>query len=209
MKRIITFLILSALYLGTAAGLASETLSPHVVTEKFWEAIQRNDLATAHQYIASDSLEKEDLTAPLLPIAQVELGKTIIDKEQAWVETTITVHREETVTIPIKTILIHENQQWKVRYQETVTLLTETSELARLLEQFGAMTEQFAQKFNQSLQELQRSLPEVERGLKDIESKLKAQIPEIQKRLEDLGEELEKLFKSAPPAPPSDKEKTI
>ena len=207
MKQIVTLFLLLVLYLGSAVGLASEMISPHVVTEKFWEAIQAHELETARQYIASESLEKEYLTAPLLPIIQVELGKTIIDKERAWVETTVTVHRDETVAIPIKTILIQEDQQWKVRYQDTVTLLTETSQLARLLEQFGTMTEQFAQKFNHSLQELQRSLPEIERGLKDIESKLKAQVPEIQKRLEDLGEELEKLFKSAPP--PSDQEKTI
>jgi len=208
MKPIIMFFSLSMLYLGATLGVCEEKLSPLEVTEKFWEAIQAQDMNAAHQYLAS-SFKKEESLTPLLPITKVELGKAVIEKEQAWVETTVTVHKDKMIAIPIRTILIQENGHWKVRYEETVAMLTETSELARLLDQFGEFTEQFAEKFNKSLKELQRSLPEVERGLKEIESKLKAQIPEIKKRLEDIAEELENLFQSPQSPSPSDKERTI
>lgn len=214
MKKSIFFTLLLMLCLGATLGACAERLSPlklspFEVTNKFWTAIKTNDTKTIREYILTESPNKEDLTSSLLPITDFKLGKITIDGERSWVETTVTVEGERSMAVPIETVLIKENGQWKVRYEETVAMLTEASELARALENFGTLTEQFSKKIDQSLEGLQRSLPKVQREFKAIEEKLKADLPEIQKQLEGFARELQDLFKSLEQTPPPEKERAI
>ncbi|ABA58595.1 hypothetical protein Noc_2135 [Nitrosococcus oceani ATCC 19707] len=209
MKKAIFFTLLLALCLVTTLGACAEKLSSYEVAEKFWTAVKENDVETMRKYVLTESLNKEDLISSLLPITNFKLGKIVIDGEKSWVETTVTVSNERPVTVPLDTVLAKENGRWKVRYDETVKMLSEASELAQALENFGAMTEQFSNKIGQSLDELQRSLPKVQRELKSIEEKLKAELPEIQKQLEGFAKELQDLFRSLEQTPPPEEEHAI
>ncbi|QBQ56081.1 hypothetical protein [Nitrosococcus wardiae] len=209
MKRLITFSLLLVFCLGATPGACAEKLSPFEVTEKFWTAVKKNDIQSIRQYVSSEYSEKKELTPSLLPIAEFELGKIIIDGEQALVETTVVVDGERPVTVPLETTLVREKGLWKVHYEETVAMLTEASELARALKGLETLAEQFSQKLDQSLTELQQSLPKVQRELKEIEKKLKAELPEIQKQLEGLSKEFEELFRSLQQPPSSEQEKAI
>ncbi|ADJ27897.1 hypothetical protein [Nitrosococcus watsonii] len=209
MKKAVFFTLLLGLCLVATLGACAEKLSSYEVAEKFWTAVKMNDVKTIHTYILTESLNKEDLISSLLPITNFKLGKVIIDGDQSWIETTVTVSNERPVTIPLDTVLAKENGYWKVRYDETVKMLSEASELAQALEGFGVMTEQFSNKIDQSLDELQRSLPRVQRELKSIEEKLKAALPEIQKQMEGFAKELQDLFKSLEQTPPPEKEQAI
>lgn len=209
MKRI--FILLLSLTLSPGISVGAGELSPHEVAEGFWAAIKTNDIPTLRKYIASRSLKKEDLATHLPSIGNVELGKTLIEEDRAWVETSVVMRRNESesITIPLETMLIKENGQWKVLYEETVMMITETSELARFLDRLGDLTEQFGQRFDRSLGELQRSLPEAEQELRELEEKLKAQLPEIKDRLEGLMKELEELLKPFQQTQPSEEERAI
>lgn len=209
MKLTTVFLLLLMLLFGATPGIGAEKLSPQEVTERFWTAIQTKDIPALRKYIASNSLKEENLAAHLPSVNSVELGRILIDKNQAWIETNVVMGGDEPVTIPLETVLIKENGQWEVLYDETVAISTEASDLARFLERFGDLSAQFERKFNQSLEELQRSIPQVEEELEDIEKKLKAQIPEIKEHLKGLMQELEELFRSVQQAPPSEGEKAI
>lgn len=211
MKRIVVFLLSLALSLGTALKAGAEEFSPHKVTEKFWTAIEENDTSTLRKYVTSRSLKEEDFETDLPSISGVELGKTTIDGDRAWVKTSVVICSDDSgsITVPIETVLAMENGEWKVLYEETVLTILETSKLARFLDRFGNLGEQFGQKFNHSLEELQRSLPEVEQELRELEKRLKAQLPEIQDRLEDLTKELEELLNPSQQAPSSEKERAI
>jgi hypothetical protein len=208
MKRVVILILSLALCLEATTGESIERLSPFKVAKIFWTAIETNDKATIRQYIASESLPEGDLSS-LLPIEGFKLDKTTIKGERAWIKTTVIVRSEEPINVPLETMLIREDGQWKVLYEETVAMITEASDLARALESFQELTERFAQKFDKSLDELQRSLPKVERELKEIEKKLKAEIPGIKNRLEGLAKELEDLFNSLKQDPPPEKGKAI
>jgi chaperonin cofactor prefoldin len=106
-------------------------------------------------------------------------------------------------------VLIRENGQWKVLYRETVEMVTEASELSRILNNFQELSKIFAKKFDKSVDKLQQSLPIVEHKLKEIKEKLKTEIPGIEDQLKGIAKELDDLFNSLQQAPPPEKEQSI
>jgi len=209
MKQIVILILSLALCLESTTSAGIEGSSPLEVTRKFWAVVKADDITALRGYISSESLKGAALASSIPSISDFKLGKTTIEDGQAWVKTTVVVSGDKLVTVPVETVLIREKGQWKVCYRETTEVLTEASEVARVLEHFQELSINFAQKFNKSLDELQYSLPTLEHQLKEIKEKLKAEIPGIKDRLKGIAKELDDLFNSLPQAPPPKREKSI
>jgi hypothetical protein len=208
-QAIILILSLILCLKATISAGIEEKLSPTEVTEKFWTAIKANDISALREYITSKSLKEDDLTSPLPHISEFKLNKAIIEGGQARIKTTVVVMGDKLVTVPAETVLIRENGQWKVLYRETVEMVTEASELSRILNNFQELSKIFAKKFDKSVDKLQQSLPIVEHKLKEIKEKLKTEIPGIEDQLKGIAKELDDLFNSLQQAPPPEKEQSI
>lgn len=196
LKRIIVILVLSAMISGCAANL-----SPIEVSEHFWTAVQNRDNQAIRKYISSNTPKETDLITGTLPISSFTLGRTVIDKNKAWVDTTVELTGDDPFSLPIKTVLLQENKQWKVDYSTTVASISSSSDVARILGSLNDLGIQFSDKLNQSLGEIQKSLPEVQRELEKIEESMQQKLPELQQRMEEFMRQLEEALKGKKPQP--------
>jgi len=196
-KHISTIFIMSVVVSGCATSL-----SPIEVSQHFWTGVQNRDSQTIRKYITSDTPRDGDLTTNILPVSNFTLGRTIIDKDQAWVDTTVDIAGEEPFSLSIKTVLLQENQQWKVDYTATVASISSSSDVARILGNLNDLGIQFTDKLNQSLGEIQKTLPEVQRELEKIEESMKQKLPELQQRMEEFMRQLEEALGNKPGSQP-------
>ena len=169
-------------------------LSPIEVSEKFWTAVKNKDSTTVRRYISSNGNEKNELTENILPLDEISLGRTIIDGEEAWVDTEVVIAGDEPFRLPLKTVLLKENQQWKVDYDATVASITKGSSVARVMGSLADLSSQFAKELDRSLDEIQKTLPEVQREIEKIEDSVKQQLPELKERLEEIIKQLEEAL---------------
>jgi len=201
------FLICSTFFIpGCAANL-----SPIEVSDRFWSALKNGDGHAASGYVTSGSLEslkKQDLEQDILPINNVSFGKTVIDGEQAWVDTDVEIAGNDPFTLPLKTVLLMENRQWKINYEKTVASVSKTSSVARVLGELNNIGEQFNEKLNRSLDEIERTLPQVQKEIEKIEDNMRQKLPELRQRLEDFMRQLEETLgnRKDPQPPPRAKE---
>ena len=184
------FLICSAFFIpGCAANL-----TPMEVSDKFWTAVKNGDDYTVSGCVTSgsiESLKKQDLGRDILPINNISFGKTVIDGEQAWVDTDVEVAGNDPFTLPLKTVLLMENRQWKVDYDKTVASVSKTGSVARVVGELNNLGEQFNDKLNRSLDEIERTLPQVQQEIEEIEQNMRQRLPELRQHLEDFMRQLE------------------
>ena len=171
--------------------------SPMEVSDGFWKGIREKDAAAVSRYVTAASLESlknEDPATYILPIKDVTLGRTVIDGEHAWIDTTVEVADERPMHLNLQTILQQENRQWKVDYNATVASITQNSDIGRVLGDIGELSKQFTDKLNQSLDQAQRALPQIQREIGKIEGNLKQRLPELRQRMDELMRQLEKAL---------------
>lgn len=196
-----------------AVGCAANP-SPMEVSEGFWKGVKEKDAAAVSRYVTSasqESLKRQDPASNILPIKQVTLGRTVIEGERAWIDTTVEVADEKPFQLSVRTVLQQENQQWKVDYNATVASLTSDSAVGRVLGDLSALSRQFTDKLNQSLEQAQKVLPEIEREIGKIESELRQSLPELRQRMEELMRQLEKALgdRKEPGSPPPPRTREI
>lgn len=185
------FVILLPLALNGCAA----SLSPIEVSERFWTAVQHGNTGVVRKYVTSESMNRNDLTEDILPLDSFSLGKTVIDGQQAWVDTTVVISADKPFSLPLKTILLQENEQWKVDYDATVASVSRGSDVARIIGSIASISEQFASELDRSLAEIQKSLPEVQKELERIEKDIKEKLPELRRRMEEFMRQLEEALK--------------
>jgi len=189
-----------------AVGCAANP-SPMEVSEGFWKGVKEKDAAAVSRYVTSESLEsleQQDPARKILPIKQVTLGRTVIEGERAWIDTTVEVADDAPFHLSVRTVLQQENRQWKVDYNATVASITNDSAVGRVLGDLSVLSRQFTDKLNQSLDQAQKALPEIEREIGKIESELRQSLPELRQRMEELMRQLEKALGNGkrPETPP-------
>jgi len=199
--------------LVTGPGCAAN-LSPMEVSDGFWKGVKEKDTATVSRYVTSESLEslkQQDPAKNILPIKQVTLGRTVIEGERAWIDTTVEVAGEEPLHMSVRTVLQQEDQQWKVDYNATVASISNDSDLGRALDDISKLSKQFTDKLNQSLDQAQKALPEIEREIGKIESELRQKLPELRQHMEELMRQLEEALgnKRRPESPPPPRTREI
>lgn len=172
-----------------------EQRSPLQVSEVYWSAVREGDVDTIRRHLIAESMRGPLNIEDLLPISDVRFGRTVIDGDRAWVETTVMVTSDRPFTLPTKTVLFFERKQWRVEYRSTMETLSNQGGLASVIDAIEKLSDQFQDSFDETLDELERTLPEVKREVERLEDHIRTRIPELQKRLEEFERELEEALK--------------
>lgn len=167
------------------------SLTPMEVSERFWTAVKNGDNQAIKRHIIPGSEKDSDLTGGLLKINRYSLGRTVIDKDEAWIDTTVEVAANKPFTVPVKTVLEKQDNQWKVDFRTTIAPLENNSDIARLLGNLNDLGMQFSDRLNRSLEELQKNLPDIQKQLEKIEKNMKQKLPELQQRMDELMRQLD------------------
>ena len=104
--------------LGTGACSSGE--APGSVAERFWQAVQEHDRET----VLALSVEAEGTSINFddddTAMEDLRLGETVIDADQAFVETQMTaVTEERSLELAFETALAKRDGQWLVDLEET------------------------------------------------------------------------------------------
>lgn len=172
-----------------------DSLYPIDVAEKFWRAVKDKDVRVIQKYSTEDSLTVEDLDEDILSLDEIILGRTVIDGDSSWVDTTVTISGDKPLTLPLRTVLIRENKQWKVDYDETIKLVSKGSSVSRIISSIRNMREDLTEELNQSMEDIQKAIPEVKEEIEKIEELLLEYGPELRKQIEEFVKDLKEAIK--------------
>jgi len=165
------------------------------VSEKFWRAVKDKDTKAIQKYSTKDSYEENENIENILPLDEIVLGKTVIDGDGAWVDTTVTISGDKPYTLPIKTVLIRENKQWKVDYQATIKWISKGSVISSIINSIKNMSENLAKELNQSMEDIEKAIPEIKEKIEKLEESLLEHVPELKKQIEEFVEDLKDAIK--------------
>ena len=198
-RRKTTFILLFLSCICLFITSCNEGLYPIDVAEGFWRAVKDKDAKAIQKYSTNISLKEDELGENILPLDEITLGKTVIDGESAWVDTTVTISGDKPFTIPLRTELIRENKRWKVDYNATIKLVSQGSAVSNVINSIRNMSKDLAEELNESMEEIQKTIPEVTEEVEKIEELLLEHIPELKKQIEefvrDLKDAIEELGK--------------
>jgi len=194
-RRKITFKLMFLSLICLSITGCDEGLYPIDVSEGFWRAVKDKDINAIEKYSTEDNLTGDELSENILPLDEIILGKTVIDGDGAWVDTTVTISGDKPYTLPIKTVLIRENKQWKVDYQATMKWVSKGSSVYSVISGIKNMTEELAEELNQSMEDIQKAIPEIKKEVERIEESLLEYVPELKKQVEEFVEDLEEAIK--------------
>ncbi len=194
-RRKITFKLMFLSLICLSITGCDEGLYPIDVSEGFWRAVKDKDINAIEKYSTEDSLTGDELSENILPLDEIILGKTVIDGDGALVDTTVTISGDKPYTLPIKTVLIRENKQWKVDYQATMKWVSKGSSVYSVISGIKNMTEELAEELNQSMEDIQKAIPEIKKEVERIEESLLEYVPELKKQVEEFVEDLEEAIK--------------
>ncbi len=196
-------LLLLPLFLLTAC---TEKLTPQQVAEQFWLAVEKHDVQRIQKLTAKGTISSGDISRHLLPIRNVSFAKTIIDGEQAEVETEVEVMSDKPLRVPLKTLLVQQDDIWLVDYNSTVAAVRVESSLAKLLDKLRIFSDEVKDQVNDSIHQFEQKVPEIERKLEEAEGMLKEKIPEIREQVEEFTRQLEELLKRPSRSEPDTRE---
>ncbi len=192
---------LLALLVVALLSACSRPADPRQVASEFWQAQQRGDADRVHHLVRESDAAKLDSGLTVLPIRAFELGGLRIDGDRAELDTRVTLAGDDALHVDVVTVLIREQDAWRVDYPDTVRDITTDSRLAKLITRVQELTTRFGAGVNQSLEELKRALPKLESELSTIEKDIRGQVPELRRRLDELLRDLPQA-RPTPPASP-------
>ena len=176
-------------------GGCGQPLSPQDVSDRFWRAVMTREPAKIRRYVQAADRDALSSDTDILPVSAYELGRTVIDAENAEIDTRVTLSGDQPLTVDIKTVLIEETGQWKIDYQATIANISMRSELAQVIDQIEDFGEMLKDGIDKSIDDFKDVLPDIERELSRIESEIKQQVPALRKRLEEFSKRLEESLR--------------
>lgn len=166
--------ILSLLFLFNGC---QTTLSPEQTTTAFWKAMVNGELETARKYT---TLETQDLVIKQENIMGASLEKTgviVIDGPDAKVATMIMLkNHESNKPLTFDTVLLKEDDVWKVDYQKTLTNLS--------ILPFGEVINSLRAIGDVINKKLEQQIPLFENQVKSLSDELIRQLNEFRHQLE-------------------------
>jgi hypothetical protein len=156
---------------------------PEKVAQAFWEAMTQGDPEIARTYTTQVS-QYLVTKQPELEQASLRTGAVKIDGDSAKVATVLTLRKPDNKKVAFDTVLIEEDDQWKVEYLQTMNnyLHLPFGEIFKSLQGIGETINR----------DLQQHLPELEKQLEGFSEGLLRQLEEFRRQLE----------KSIPPEAP-------
>jgi len=165
--------LLSLLFLLSGCQAIS---TPKQVTRAFWEAMAVGDVDAARQYTTE---ETQHLVTQQqnLEDAMLKTGEVLIDGSNATVSTVLTLKKPQlNKDLSFDTILLKENDLWKVDYQRTLNnfLNLPFGDIFKSLRAIGEILNK----------ELEQQAPLFEQQIKSFSEELIKQLDEFRRQLE-------------------------
>lgn len=149
--------------------------TPEQVTEEFWEAMADDDLDAARKYSTRDTQYLVS-TQPTLEDAAVKTETALINGASATVATLMTLKTGSREVLSFDTVLLKENNQWKVDYQQTLNNLS-ILPLGDIFKSLRALGETFNR-------ELKQQVPLFEKQIRSFSQELIRQLDEFRRQME-------------------------
>jgi hypothetical protein len=192
-------LLASLVFLITISGCA-RPLPPQDVADRFWRAVMTQHPAKIRRYVRAQDQQTLKDDPEIMPVESFELSRVVIDGDAATIETRITLGADKPVALKIDTLLVRENERWRVDYSGTIQNISLESNLAQVIEQIEAFGDTVKKGIDKSVTEMKKVLPDIERELSRIEREIKQRVPELRERLEEFSRQLEESLKASPDA---------
>lgn len=151
-------------------------LTPEQVTAAFWEAMAEGNLDSARKY-ATRETQHLVTKQQNLEDATVKTGAILIDGSNATVATIMILKKpENNKDLSFDTVLLKENDLWKVDYQRTLNNLTSLpfGDIFKSLQAIGETINK----------ELGQQIPLFEKQIKSFSEELIRQLDEFRRQLE-------------------------
>jgi hypothetical protein len=176
--------LLGLFYLLFMLSGCQAVLSPEQVTLAFWEAMAQSNLESARKH-ATQETQHLVTKQQNLEGASIKIGEVVIDGTNATVSTIMTLKKPESnKLLSFNTVLLKENDLWKVDYQKTLNNLS--------ILPFGELFNSLRAIGDTINKELEQQIPLFEKQIKSFSEELIRQLDEFRRNLE----------KSIPPEKP-------
>ncbi len=200
MKKLLPLLtiLLASIFL---TACEDEPKTPFEVTQAFWYAVENKNIDQIKQLISEKSLRDEYLADNIVSVSETSFGKIVIDGDIAEVETTVVVESDNPTTVPLDTLLVKENEKWKVDYHTTVDAIGSGGQLAQVIRELRVFGEKFSRDFSKefesSMDELDKAMPEIEKEISNLSEQIKEHVPELKKQFEELAKQLQEALEES------------
>ena len=165
--------------------------TPEQVTLAFWEAMAQSNLESARKH-ATQETQHLVTKQQNLEGASIKIGEVVINGTNATVSTIMTLKKPESnKLLSFNTVLLKENDLWKVDYQKTLNNLS--------ILPFGELFNSLRAIGDTINKELEQQIPLFEKQIKSFSEELIRQLDEFRRNLE----------KSIPPEKPKPSSDTI
>ncbi len=196
MKKLLPLLTILLISIFLTA-CEDEPKSPFEITQAFWNAVENKNIKQIKQLITKQSLGDEYLAENIVSVSKPSFGKIVIDGDIAEIETTVVVESDKPSNVSLDTLLVKENEKWKVNYHATISAINEEGTLSQVLKELKNFGEKFSLEFENSLKELDKAMPEIEKEISNMGEQIKEHVPEIKRQFEELAEELQQALKES------------
>lgn len=174
MTHRIIFLLVLLSPLLTGCIFSSESQNAVAVTEKFWQAVQDKDMEKAKLLATWESAEYlKFVQSDKISAQRFETGEVKVTNQIAEVATILYGGNTGSMEIPVRTVLVRVDNNWRVDVQKTMGSMVSGAMGAVVDELNGFMQESLKgvdKALSQGINELGKSLNQ---GLKQLQDDLK------------------------------------
>ncbi len=172
-----------------------EQLTPPEVTEQFWSAVRSKDGKSLGRLVSSEVAAQPDLAADLPEITSWKIGKIVIDGTRSTVVTEITLADGKPETIKIDTLLVDEQDHWKIDYPATIKQFKKHEDIEIVLNRLDEISSEMLKGLDDSMEKFEDAVPVIEQEISRIEEQIMEKVPEIRERLDEFVRKLEEALK--------------
>lgn len=146
--------------------------SPEEVTMHFWQTLAQGQIENSKKQATEDSKHLINLQ-DIEKNSTIEIGEAVINGPDATVQTTLTRHKKR---ITFDTVLVLENDTWKINYLQTQMNISmiPLGDVFQSLQNLGST---FAKQ-------LEKKLPIIQNEMESLGEELKQQIDDFGRSLE-------------------------
>lgn len=152
---------------------SSESQQARDTTEKFWQAVLKEDMEVAKNLSTWESAQYlQFLSSKSVSAQRFETGEIKVDGTTAEVATVLYGGEKGDMLIPLRTVLVRNKDAWQVDVQKTMGSMVSGA--------MGAIADQLNIFMENGLQELDKALAD---SVKELNQNLKQGVDQLQKEL--------------------------
>lgn len=175
LRIILLFTVIS--FLLSACMFSSESQNAVTVTNTFWQAVIDKDMEVAKQLSTWDSTEYlKFIESDKINAQRFETGEVKVTESSAEVATVLYGGNTGNIKIPVRTVLVRTDNDWRVDVQKTMGSMVSGA--------MGAVVQELNKFMQESLKGVDKALSE---GIDELGKTLNQGFKQLQKDLEDAN----------------------